>query len=358
MAAVRKRLLTCWLCLGVGCLSIADARAEVVPWLYDVEVVVPDQQVETRAEAAGAALLQLLSRLTGLAELPENETVSQALQNPELYYNGVGYVERQRTTDDGELVEELRLRVRFDPRAMLRLVKESGLPIWRSDRPRVLAWVVVETPQGRTIVGAEDPSDFVAALLERARQRGVPLVLPLLDLEDQIAVEPAAVWGRLPDVLQPASQRYQADLLLVGRAEQLTGGIWAMGWELWINDEQVRFDSRNRDPLVLGGEAADFVANELAARLAVQGEEARGIRFAVRDVLRPEDYGHLLRYLNRFEIIDDVAVTQVRDHQVDIFLTTRADVTALLRMFDVDRRLTELEVDGLSGYDAELSWRP
>lgn len=354
---MRKRLLTLIFCFCLAPIDASVAYGESVPWLYDVEVPVADQGPDARLDAASLALMQLLTRLTGLVEVPEAPVVAQALRTPDQYYNGFRFVEREQTDESGETVEELRLLVQFERNAVLRLLKAAALPIWRADRPRVVAWVAVESPAGRRIVGAEDPSDLALALVERARQRGVPLVLPLLDLEDQLAVEPAAVWGRLQGVLQPASERYAADLLLLGRAQPLMGGLWSVAWELWIDDEQLPLTRRSSDMLKLGAAGADFVADALAQRFAVLARDAQGISLAVRGVRRPEDYGALLRYLNRLEFVDDVAVTQVRNDQVDLLVVTRADITQLLSLFAVDRILAEVIIDQPSRYDAELAWQ-
>jgi hypothetical protein len=357
MAAVRARLVTLYFCVVLASLGVPATYGQTVPWLYDVEVPVADQGSDARREAARTALLQLLTRLSGLIEVPDEEAVNQALLAPELYYNGFRYVEGQVIDELGEVADELRLRVQFERNAVQGLLRAAGLPIWRGDRPRVLVWLGVESAQERRIVGADDASDLVSALAQRARQRGLPMVLPLLDLEDQLAVEPAAVWGRLEGVLRPASERYGADVLLLGRVQPLTGGAWTASWELWLDDEQLPLTQRSADLPELGALGADFVADELARRYAVLAREAQGISLAVHGIRGPGDYGGLLRYLNQLEFVDDVAVIQVFDDQVDLLLVTRADIEQLLSLFAVDRTLKEVALERPSGYDAELAWQ-
>jgi uncharacterized protein len=100
-----------------------------------------------------------------------------------------------------------------------------------------LAWVVVEDDAGerRCSAGSEHP--VADGLRERARERGLPLQLPLMDLDDQLAVDPAAVWGRLSQTLQPASERYGADIVLVGRLQQLPDQRWVGSWEFWLDGD-------------------------------------------------------------------------------------------------------------------------
>src|SRR5258706_15949695 len=54
-------------------------------------------------------------------------------------------------------------------------------------------------------------------LLAVADERGLPVTLPLLDVQDLRAVTFADVWGGFEDRVAAASARYRADALLIGR---------------------------------------------------------------------------------------------------------------------------------------------
>ncbi|MDH3644930.1 MAG: DUF2066 domain-containing protein, partial [Gammaproteobacteria bacterium] len=69
------------------------AVAEVVPWLYEVEVPVESQTATARQSASRVALLELLTRLTGLTNVPRVEAVSSAMAAPDRYYNQFRFVE-------------------------------------------------------------------------------------------------------------------------------------------------------------------------------------------------------------------------------------------------------------------------
>ncbi|MFX3657599.1 MAG: DUF2066 domain-containing protein [bacterium] len=215
----RRRRAGAWFALTLALLAAAPAGADEVPWLYDVRVPVADQSPGARIEAGGRALAELLTRITGLASVPRSDPVNRALAAPDLYDSQFGF---ERGADGG-----LELGLQFVPDAVLKLVREARLPVWRANRPRVVAWIVVEDASGeRAVLGTASDHPVAQAVRERARQRGLPLQLPLMDLEDQLAVDPAAVWGRLSQTLLPASERYGADIVLVGRLQQVPGGSW------------------------------------------------------------------------------------------------------------------------------------
>lgn len=353
-----RSFLSALICLiGVNFFSAPVAMAEVVPWLYEVEVPVDNQTSAARLAASSAALLELLTRLTGLTNVPRVDAVNGALAAPDLYYSEFRFVEVESLDDDGLATQALRLNVLFDRASVLRLLKQEALPIWRANRPRVVAWVAVEANGGRTILGADDRSDLAVAIQERARQRGLSLVLPLLDLEDQVNVDPAAVWGRLSAVLDPASERYDADIVLVGRVQAVAAGSWAVGWEFWIDGEAKPSARQGSDIAKLGAHGVDFLADELVQRYAVMGRSVRGIRLGVAGIRSPADYGSLLRYLGRLEFVDEVSLESVQGDRMALVVTTRAEPDQLLKMFEVDRYLSEIGGNPANPSDIELLWQ-
>ena len=336
----------------LACLWAASfpVNAAEVPWLYDVTVAVEDQSTSARLDGASHALGQLLTRLTGLTSVPRNEAVSRALAAPDLYYNQF----RFERAEDGEGLE---LRLQFVPEAVLDLIRDAQLPIWRANRPTVLTWIVVDDGLIRRILGAGTDHPLVAAIDERARERGLPLQLPLLDLTDQLTVEPAAVWGRLSQILRPASQRYDADHVLVGRLQKVRDERWSVDWEFWLDGEVHHLQGEARDPASLGRAAADLVADELAARYAVLDRGVRRQNLAVTAVSGAGDYADLLRYLGGLEFVEEVMVSAVSGDRLQVSLITAAEPDQLLELFRLDGRLIRTRTDPVPGGPIELVWQ-
>ncbi len=190
-----------------GLLCGAPAGLAVsIPWLYDVDVAVEGRTTAARMAVSGVALAEVLSRVTGLEHVPRNAEVREALARPEAYYDRFVFV------GDGEL------RIHFVPGAILRLIDAARLPVWSSNRPAVLAWLVVESGGVRQIVDGDHA--LAAVLVSRARQRGLVLGIPLMDLEDRMHIQPSVVRGRLFSTLERASKRYRAEVILVGQLQE------------------------------------------------------------------------------------------------------------------------------------------
>lgn len=346
------QLLRCTLSLGL-LLSTAGAQAiSVVPWLYEVAVPVDSQSTADRQRASSQALLIMLARATGLSHVPRTEPVREALANAERYYNEFSFANQG---EDG-----LDLVIQFDSRAVLELLKRADLPIWRSARDRVIAWLVIERDGERSIVGAATPGDaeiLAGALVDRSRARGLDLNLPLLDLEDQLNVTPAAVWGRLSQVLEPASRRYDADVLLVGRLRELGPDQWQGEWEFWLNNQVQAHQTSGGDLPSQASQMVDLLTDELVARNAVLGRESGALQLAVSGIRNPGDYGHLLGYLRSLEFIDSIVINRLQGDRLWLNLQTRADAQQLGNMFEADGQLFRDRLALVDAADLQVVWR-
>ncbi len=345
---VRLSLLSMLLVSLAWC---GDLRAAVVlSWLYEVSIPVESQSRQERQSASSKALLIALTRLTGLAHVPRTPEVTAALQSPESYYNEFRFVAGQ--TEAG-----LELVIQFDSVPLLELVKAADLPIWRSSRRRVIAWVVVEDGVTRSLLGATGESIIVDAMNNQAKIRGIPLLLPLLDLQDQLQVTPAAVWGRLSQVLEPASKRYGAEVVLVGRAEIAESGQWLSDWEFWLEGRVIPWHGSEGDLLDQAVAVVDVLADELAARSAVLGRETRELQVSIDGIRTPADYAELLQYLESLEFVDSVGVTQLQGTRLSLLLSTRAAPEQLLGLLQADRRLFNDRLAIAGQADLRLVWR-
>ncbi len=340
--------------------------AEVVTWLYEVAMPVADQSEAERKRASSAGLLKLLTRLTGLNYVPRTPEVTEAMAQPDGFYNEFRFSRVERPAEDalpgqpGPVAlptTQLELVIQFDPEPVQALIRSAGLPIWRAQRERVLVWVVVADESGREIVGTASDLALVGGLKQRARDRGVPLTLPLLDLEDQLAVDPAAVWGRLTQVIDPASRRYGAEVLLLGRVTPDGNGGWSSDWEFWVDGVVVPFTAEHADLLAHGVDAVDVLADELAARRVVHGRQAGQIQLAVSGVRSPADYGALLGYMKSLEFVQSVGVTGIRDGRIWLLVDTPAEPEQLLTTFERDRQLYNDQLALIDNADLRLVWR-
>jgi hypothetical protein len=222
------------------------------------------------------------------------------------------YVIQYRETLDGELWAA------FDRGAVNEVLAGAGLPIWGGERPSVLMLLALDRGGGeRYVLAAEDdvPDPRKTALRteveQQAERRGLPLVLPLMDVQDRSVLGFTEVWGGFDEVLVEAAARYDADTVLLGRYRYDEPD--RMRWTLLEAGEAERWIGRLEDGI-------DGTANRLAARYAAAtGSALEGeVGLAVSGVGRYADYDRVLRFLQGLTAIERVSVRSV-DGDVVVF---------------------------------------
>lgn len=339
--------------LAVALLVIGSPAllAAPVPGLYDVTVGVESQSPDIRSDVASEALLTMLTRLSGLRSIPRNAAVQAALKNPERYYSRFGYLA-------GDRDYPTYLTVSFSADAVTRLAREAKLPIWGANRPKIAIWSALSDGIDRSLIGADSESELAKALVKAAERRGLPIALPLLDLADMGQVSPAVVWGGLTDVIEPASQRYDADGFATGRIELRGDGSLSGTWRYTIGTGVDASTGRARatgDAQTVADALVDGVADALAARFAVLGRSLRVVQARVMGVSDARDYGELLRYLNKHEAFEAVGLQVVEPGSLRFGLATRSGDEQLLDLLALDG-LLEPSGTGFDG-SVEFTWR-
>ncbi|MQK16791.1 DUF2066 domain-containing protein, partial [Escherichia coli] len=82
-------------------------------------------------------------------------------------------------------------------------LRQAGLPLWGANRPSILAWWLNSGVEGANLVG--DGQEASTPLRLAAQHRGLPLRLPLADLQEQLVATPENLGADQPQALQPVS---------------------------------------------------------------------------------------------------------------------------------------------------------
>jgi len=278
---------------------VGMAEAEEVPNLYEASVPVTDQAKDNRADAIRSAFSEVLIRVSGRSDITDKQqfpSIAQAIQSATRYAQQYRYIKTEPAP--GSQQAGLALWVRFDETALGQLLRNNQLPVWGSTRPRTLLWLVVDNRGQRELLGADTKSDVSTILTDRAKLRGVPLRLPLLDLTDRTSLHTSDVWGNFESTILQASQRYQTEAVLVGRVFQSYGNSWTGRWSLYV-------ESGREDWTVNGATLADVLnpgidktAASLAMRYAqVYQVDTGTVLVEVKAIKGLADYNRVQKYL-------------------------------------------------------------
>ena len=318
--------------------SCFETGADVIDWLYDVEVPVATQSSSDTHAAAARAFATVLTRVTGLKVIPRNPMVTAALRNPGRFYARYRFVQKAGGAKDA-VDQQTVLEVGFDPRTVQDLGRSAALPIWSANRPRVLAWIVLEEDVP-ILAASDDTAPWVRTIKARSRDRGLLVQLPLMDLADRERISGSTVSGGFSEQILGASERYGAQYVLTARIWMDRGGLWHGAGGLMFEGRQTNFahEGETRDQVC--EKLLDAVADELVQRFVVFGLHTEGISIWVSGVRSVSEYGSLLRYLQSLEFIDRVDVAEVSINQIRIVVHTRSTLSRLSELLYSDGVIT------------------
>lgn len=237
-------------CLALVCIS---AQAETVSGLYQVREPLAGQGSEARAEATSKAFDTLVLRLTGDPKAPQSQALAGLRKDPQQIVNQVG---SEAGPPESVLVE-------FDPGSTERALRKAGLALWGSNRPAIIGWWLNDGIEGSNLVG--DGQSAAEPLHRAAQHRGLPLRLPLADLQEQLVADAKHIEGKDPTALREASERYGADALLAVHARE-ADGKWQGKWQLWLGDDREQGTAEGADQAALADAVLLAVSNRLAPR--------------------------------------------------------------------------------------------
>lgn len=267
--------------------------------LYSAEVPVAGQRTEQRNAAIREAFRKVLVKVTGNSGIAKREGLQPAIQK------AAGYVQKYRyrlapesdTSKSGDDPQRL-LEVEFDEEAVNRLLEGEGMPTWGRNRPQILVWLGIE--KGGERVHLTPGTDVVIehAVLDAGRDRGLPLMLPLMDLEDRSRLQISDLWGGFSTTVRNASRRYDPDLIIFGRLHRISDRLWRAHWTLLKEDGS---SSSWKSEGSSGAVATKAGLQQLADRLAARSAPIRKLT----DVIKLEMRVGGIQFLGDYERVQD-----------------------------------------------------
>lgn len=324
--------------------------------LYQAEVLSESQSDAQRRIDASEGLSQVLMRVSGRSDILKNPVIVAALKTPEQYYSEFSYARVEAVNDEAVALPQPGLdplpaetprqvmRIRFAPSLIAKILREADLPVWGSNRPSVLSWMAIDDESGRQVLGEANPSLFAKTLNQAARARGVPLLLPLWDLEDSRGVSSSEIWGRFLGRIEAASKRYSPDKILVFRAESEFSNQWRGDWSLGEGGQWRSGTVYGESQAQLATALVGVLASVLSEQYAVTSTRSE-VRLTVEGITEIQDYAEVSRYLEGLTQVMSVQPVRILTDMVEFKLRSEGEVQQIIDVIALDRKLTLLRLD-------------
>jgi hypothetical protein len=340
-----------WLLFLAAFISVPWAFAEQVDRLYEAMVPVSGQSAQARGDGIRAAFAKVMVKVSGERGLINQPELAGILKKASAYVRQYRYKSLEDTSGVAAPDSADRLLwVQFDERAVNRLLRQSGVPVWGGTRPSVLVWLGQEQGPGRDMLSLEREPRLREQLDEVGSSRGLSFIWPLMDVADRNAIQVSDLWGGFEERIRRASTRYQPDVILVGRMTRQGAGSWRGEWLLYLPDKVNRWQSRANNKTALASDGLNQASDTLALRYAPQhrAEGDAQIRIRVYGLTRLEDYTLVKQYLQSLAMIEQLDLLSADSEKVNFKVRIHGSREALERGIQLGSVLEPVESLGLA----------
>lgn len=319
--------------------AIAAERVEI----FSAAVQVDSQQESDRELAFVEALRQVIVKISGDSAYLEEPLLNPILSSPRRYVEGFSYQRNPWFTGQSvdfrgrEVVaeaigtdgysekmtpeREYVLRVQFEETALIQHLRELGLPVWGALRPNILGWVVMQREGERHLINSDYPQ-ILATLKSEAERYGLPVFLPVGDLQDLSEVNLDELWGLFPSAVEEAGQRYPSDFKLLARVYEADEGL-ELKWSLLVGSSAMNGRAQAIDYRSLWRQMNENIARELSKQFAVISDptkDAQELVLVVSGITRFVEYAKMVEHLESLSSVDTVLVKRVTQDKVDVLI--------------------------------------
>ncbi len=353
--------------------------------LYEQRVAIANESDTERDRAFREALEAVLLKITGERRWLEHPVLQQAVRNAQSYVEGISYAsetveviadELPRPADpdvdqagqvDPELAasslpalrEQRYIDVNFAASLLDELLASANIPVWDSNRPSVLAWMVLQNAEGeRSMLTADSNPRIIAIIQDFATERGLPIIFPVLDFEDRRALSEEALWTQDEAVISVASSRYGADSVLSGRLLFTASGELVGLWQFIFQGQVEVFDGYDEELAGYLNAPLDRITNQLASYFAIVPETSsqQVVRLRVEGIKDLSAYSALVSYVSSLGLVQSVSMAALDGERLELQLGLLGDPQQLFELIALDRDLLPITSSQLDPRTVHYRW--
>ncbi|UAL42056.1 DUF2066 domain-containing protein [Shewanella inventionis] len=325
-------------------ISISLAQAAEVSKLEEADIAVSSRANDVKDNALKEALAAVFLKNSGSPSVVLNPLIKAQINEPEVILTQYGYFEQ-----NGELM----LKASFDHQRVVAKLREAGLPVWGSQRPLTLMWITIDENSEPTILADASLSDIRNDLTQESANKGIPVMLPIMDLDDVMGVTVNDVRGGFTDVVFVASARYQSDYFAIANIQNQANSVLF----------SIKLFNKTRtngvlQPLVnQQGEAADnqqavkrmmsILADYHISQYAIASTGSNAAtEVSFSGLSNMSQVVNIEAYLSQLSAIKSISLHSFKGSTATYNLVLYSNVDDLQRLLDIDSRLSKLDTMG------------
>lgn len=312
------------------------AAAVTVEDLYTVELPVADQTTSLRLESFSEAFKQVIVKVSGSDEALRSPVFERPIKGSARYVKQFRYTTRDSPDDEEVEGGRLYLRIDFNQQLIESLLRENNFPVWGRERPSSLLVISYDVNEDIKLVADDSTPDLVEALDQAASIHAVPVLFPLMDLEDIALVKIGDIVSRQYDSIDTMATRYAPDALLVGQIVGRSGEGWHGDWEVRFAEQIFKWNFKASSKQAVIDQVIKHLARILALEYAL--EDHRQVeQTLLLSVSALEGIDNLIavqKYLKSLNVVDSVRVAMINKDVITYRLKLRNDAEDLQRLIE------------------------
>jgi len=334
--------------------SSLPVSAEIVKKLYDIEIPVFSQDRDERKEAIKVGLAKVLVKVTGRSAVAELLELDDVYRVAPQYVQQFRYRRMPKNTKtskivNGEIVKlpTKKLWIRFNKKAINKMLRQRNLPVWGQTRPSALVWFVVDKNGRREFISNEQTDVVYATVLNYSKVRGLPIRFPLMDLTDRLNIKTSDIWAGFDGAILKASERYHTEAIIVGRAYKSFSGIWNTRWTLYLNGQRQQWEFQGNDIVEALTPGIDQVTDNLSVRFTQVNidQDNNQVLLKVTNIKNLVDYSRVVKYVSSISSVVQIQPYVLNKDNVIFNLTTRSGRIGVAQSIALGRLFVKEDVN-------------
>ncbi len=362
----------CFVAYSAVCIQVAAVE---VNDLYQASVPVDSQSSKLRREASKKALQAVMLKVGGEQSVLDNEVLKKAVSNYNNYITKYRYHTKQ---------QQLYLLASFNEDKVNALFQQAQLPLWGRLRPQVLLWLIDEQGLAREIMANSSASSLPEVVNDFSSLRGLPLVMPLMDLTDATQVSLSDVWGRFEQPIRTASTRYFAEAIVVMRlsnsslllqddtlaehtdstrqddnsncgllcVEQQTEQRYHLDWTLFAQSQRFTSQYQGSDKAALVNQGLADITELIYKHYALSATNSNEFVLEVANVDSLKSYKEIFTFLSELSALNAVTLTSAQGTSMQFRLQLLGSKAAFMASLQLNKQLKQY-IDPLAEVDVD-----
>lgn len=313
---------------------IPSVYAVRVASIYQATLPATSQSPDQKSELASKGLVKVLIKVTGNPDIMENPSLKFQLNNASRFIQSANYTPGTKSP--------FLLKLKFDEESVNRIIHDADLSVWNINRPLILAWLVFQTPsKSPEIIDSSSLSDIKSALKEEAENRGVPIIFPVMDMDDMNQVSANDVININVKNLQNAAKRYQSEGMLIAKIYPQDNGF-AADSQLVLGSKVWNWKVTDNSATNVINKLVDNMADTLLTSAAQSNSDVQDQVTVRVSGVNQHDYDLLIKYLKDLTPVANIELIRMAGNTAILNINLRGSKQSFIQAVSVGEKLLPL----------------